>query len=316
MNLKTLAVRAADKLGVFDGIRHYHRRKTRILMYHRFPEDLRFLTGHCRHLSRQYHSISLSELASASKDNRSLPPNSLAITVDDGYRDFQRAFPIFQEFGLKVTLYVVSRFAAGELWLWPDQLLHTFRTTPRPHADIPTPGGSVHLDFAHPHAAFDSFSQILIAMGDQDRLSVLKSLSGLLETEVPRAAPEEFAALTWTELRELSAKGLDIGAHTATHPILSKLESGLENEIAGSKARIEREVGVPVRHFCYPNGKLSDVSPDAIAWAGKAGYETAVLAESGFAGPPYALFQMKRLGVGPESSQDYFERYVAGYRVK
>jgi peptidoglycan/xylan/chitin deacetylase (PgdA/CDA1 family) len=317
MSLKSIAEKAAHALGAVDLIRARNRAKTRILMYHRFDGDLSRFTAQCEHLSRRYHSVSLSEVADAARDERPLPPNSLAITVDDGYRDFERAFPVFQQFGLKVTLYVVSGFAAGELWLWPDQLLYLFENTPLRRAEIPVPGATIHLDFTNPSAAFDSFSQPLITMTNRDRLSVLQYLPVLLETELPKAAPERFAALSWTDLRDLSGRGLDIGAHTATHPILSKLENrlDLENEIAGSKARIEEATGVEVRHFCYPNGKLSDVNDESIALAGQSGYRTAVLAESGFAGPPFHLYRLNRLGVDPESPLLYFERYVAGYRV-
>ena len=112
---------------VADLLRYKNRARTRVLMYHRFhgqPEDLqKRLTVQCEHLSRYYHPISMDDLAQASRENRTLPPNALAITVDDGYGDFDLAFPIFQKFGFRTTLYVVSGFAAGELWLWTDQLL-------------------------------------------------------------------------------------------------------------------------------------------------------------------------------------------------
>ena len=317
MSLKSIAEKAAHVLGAADLIRHRNRSCVRILMCHRFEGDLTGLTAQCEHLSRNYHSISLSELARAARENRPLPPNSLAITVDDGYRDFGRAFPIFQKFGLKVTLYVVSGFAAGDLWLWPDQVLYLFENTPLRQAEIPVSGGSARLDFGNASAAFDSFSQMMITMKNQDRLDVLERMPALLQTDLPAKVPERFAPLSWSELRELAGKGLDIGAHTATHPILSKLEDShdLQSEIAGSKEHIEAATGSIVRHFCYPNGKVPDVSPEAQRFAEECGYQTSVLAESGFAGPPFHLYQLKRLGIDPELPRLYFERYVAGYGV-
>jgi peptidoglycan/xylan/chitin deacetylase (PgdA/CDA1 family) len=315
MSLKSIAEKAVHSLGAVHLIRQRSRANARILMYHRFQADSSRLAEQCEHLSRHYHSISLTELADAARANQPLPPNSLAITVDDGYRDFQHAFPVFQRFGLKVTLYVVSGFAAGELWLWPDQLLYLFENAVRPHAEIPMPQGSVHLDLSNPSSAFSTFSQTMIAMTNADRLDLLQRLPALLEVDLPAKAPERFAPLSWVELKTLAAQGLDIGAHTATHPILAKLQTGLEAEIAGSKACIEQATGVAVRHFCYPNGRSIDISPAAVTLAETSGYRTAVLSESGFAGPPYNLFQLKRLGVHPDLQQTYFERYVAGYRV-
>jgi peptidoglycan/xylan/chitin deacetylase (PgdA/CDA1 family) len=317
MRLKSVVEKAVHALGAVDLVRHRNRSNVRILMYHRFQGDLAGLKAQCEHLSRHYHSISLTELAEAARENRPLPNNSLAITVDDGYHDFKRAFPIFREFGLKTTLYVVSGFASGELWLWPDQLLYLLENTPLPKAAIPVPEGTIHIDFSDPAAAFDTFSQALIRMSNHERLSILDSLPALLETDLPATAPERFASLQWSELRDLAAEGLDIGAHTATHPILSRLEHGedLEAEILGSKLRIEEATGATVRHFCYPNGKLADVSREAERMAERAGYQTSVLAEPGFAGPPFDLHQLRRLGVDPEFPLLYFERHVAGYRV-
>jgi peptidoglycan/xylan/chitin deacetylase (PgdA/CDA1 family) len=131
-------------------------------------------------------------------------------------------------------------------------------------------------------------------MKNQDRLAVIQDLPARLETDLPTKVPDRFAALSWSDLRGLINKGLDIGAHTDTHPILSKLETPqqLEAEIAGSKARIEQAAGATVRHFCYPNGKLPDVDARAVTQAEQSGYQTAVLAESGFAGPPFHLHQL------------------------
>ncbi len=255
MSLKSIAENTAHALGAVHLIRQRSRAKARILMYHRFHTDSSRLREQCEHLSRYYHSISLTELAEAARTNQPLPPNSLAITVDDGYRDFQHAFPVFQRFGLKVTLYVVSGFAAGELWLWPDQLLYLFENALAHTPKYPMPAGTVHLDLSNPSSAFSTFSQTMIDMTNGDRLDLLRRLPALLDVDLPAKAPERFAPLSWEELKTLAAQGLDIGAHTATHPILAKLQTGLEAEITGSKASIEQATGVPVRHFCYPNGR-------------------------------------------------------------
>ena len=46
-----------------------------------------------------------------------------------------------------------------------------------------------------------------------------------------------------------------IGGHTINHSILAGLSAEeQEREIAGCKARIETEVGGPMRYFAYPDG--------------------------------------------------------------
>jgi peptidoglycan/xylan/chitin deacetylase (PgdA/CDA1 family) len=309
MNVKSIAETAVHSLGAVDFLRYRNRSRARILMYHRFhgdPNTVRErLAFQCRHLRRHYHPVGLDEIADAARDGKPLPPNSLALTIDDGYRDFQLAFPIFREFGFRPTLYVVSQFASGNIWLWPDQLLYLLENSPRKDPNLPV------------RAAFDRKAQGMIAMSNRDRLSVLRALPTEFDASLPSSIPERFAPLSWPELRAMVSQGLDIGAHTASHPILSKLDSEdeLYDEIAGSKAAIESATGASVSHFCYPNGTFADIDAATERIAAKAGYRTAVLAEPGFAGPPYSPFRLKRIGVDPGLPQLYFERCVAGYRL-
>jgi peptidoglycan/xylan/chitin deacetylase (PgdA/CDA1 family) len=61
--------------------------------------------------------------------------------------------------------------------------------------------------------------------------------------------------MDWPQIRDLSATGFDFGAHTATHPDLSRLDPGrAAEEVAGSKRRIEDALGCKVESFAYPYG--------------------------------------------------------------
>jgi peptidoglycan/xylan/chitin deacetylase (PgdA/CDA1 family) len=79
------------------------------------------------------------------------------------------------------------------------------------------------------------------------------------------------------EVREWMAAGHTIGAHTRTHPDLTKIPPDrAREEISGSKKSLEDRFGVAVQHFCYPYGKFSPAVRDLVA---EAGYETAVTTE-------------------------------------
>ena len=83
---------------------------------------------------------------------RSLPPYPLAVTVDDGYQDFQEAgHPVFAEYGIPVTVYLVTDFVDGKSWLWFDRFVYAFANAPVARAAVETPAGDV-LRF-DPHAA-------------------------------------------------------------------------------------------------------------------------------------------------------------------
>lgn len=62
--------------------------------------------------------------------------------------------------------------------------------------------------------------------------------------------------LNWHEIRELHRSGINVGAHTCTHPDLTRLPTErIEAEIVNSKAIIEDMLGVPVHSFAYPYGR-------------------------------------------------------------
>jgi peptidoglycan/xylan/chitin deacetylase (PgdA/CDA1 family) len=63
--------------------------------------------------------------------------------------------------------------------------------------------------------------------------------------------------LGWTELREMHAAGFEIGAHSVTHPDLTRLpRERVEAELRDSRRRIEDALGVPVDCFAYPHGRF------------------------------------------------------------
>jgi peptidoglycan/xylan/chitin deacetylase (PgdA/CDA1 family) len=59
--------------------------------------------------------------------------------------------------------------------------------------------------------------------------------------------------MTWQQIREVNAYGIQIGSHTASHPHLYHTNrQDLEHEIKLSKQSIETNIGRPVRSFAYP----------------------------------------------------------------
>lgn len=65
--------------------------------------------------------------------------------------------------------------------------------------------------------------------------------------------------LSWGEVRELRAAGVEVGAHTVTHPDLTRLPADrVEAEMRDSRAIIEDALGEPVTSFAYPYGRCDE----------------------------------------------------------
>ena len=71
-------------------------------------------------------------------------------------------------------------------------------------------------------------------------------------TDLPRSP-----LLSWREIKELQAYGIEFGAHSQTHPDLTAISTAeAEWEIVGSKLVIEDMLGEKVNIFAYPYGKF------------------------------------------------------------
>lgn len=105
--------------------------------------------------------------------------------------------------------------------------------------------------------------------------------------------------LTRLEIREMSEAGIEFGAHTVHHRILSRLTPAeAAREIAESKAQIEAITGRPAFAFAYPNGRSGDFSEIHVAAVREAGFECALTTLHGANRRDTDLFRLRRVGLG------------------
>jgi peptidoglycan/xylan/chitin deacetylase (PgdA/CDA1 family) len=308
-------------LGGISVVRWQNRDALRILMYHRFwppGSGLRSsLEDQCRLLSRQYRPLSLSAAAAALRAEAPLAPNSIAVTVDDGHRDFfDHAFPLFQAYRIPAMVYLATDFITHRAWLWFDRLAYCVRHARA--AQLEWEGKMWPLATTEERdLAGSAICSQLEGLPHRQRLASLQAIEKLTHSEVPAEPPEEYAPLDWTQIRAMRRQGIEFGAHTITHPILSTLESdaALTQEIQGSRDVIEEALQEPVLHFCYPSGRPQDRSSKVVDVVRQCGFRTAVTTERGLNRPGDDPFLLHRLGVEPGSEPAYFRQQAAGLVV-
>jgi len=75
------------------------------------------------------------------------------------------------------------------------------------------------------------------------------------------------------QIREWMSAGNWIGAHTCTHPRLSRISLPLaKEEIVGSKKKLEDRFGISIDHFAYPYGDYNSAVLNIVR---EAGFQTA-----------------------------------------
>jgi peptidoglycan/xylan/chitin deacetylase (PgdA/CDA1 family) len=102
--------------------------------------------------------------------------------------------------------------------------------------------------------------------------------------------------LSTRKIRELEAAGMDIGAHTRTHPNLPALPSAaLRSEVDGSAADLRAILGHPVYWFAYPYGAFDTRFVRAVR---RAGFLLAVTTKGGTTASTAAPLEIPRIHVG------------------
>ncbi|MDB4894454.1 MAG: polysaccharide deacetylase [Firmicutes bacterium] len=103
--------------------------------------------------------------------------------------------------------------------------------------------------------------------------------------------------VTWDQVREMAAAGIEMGGHTVNHPDLSKLDSNRQAfELTESRRVLAEQSGRPVRFFAYPSGRYTDRT---LALTKQAGYVGAVTTLPGLAEPGQDVLQWHRIRVNP-----------------
>lgn len=117
--------------------------------------------------------------------------------------------------------------------------------------------------------------------------------------------------LDWNQVRALAdVPGLEIGSHTVSHPYLQTVpEARARQEILDSRLQIERELGRPVRYFCYPSG---DVGSREVALVREAGYEAAVSVAPGRNRPGADFWRLRRTEITDRDDDRAFALKLSG----
>lgn len=118
------------------------------------------------------------------------------------------------------------------------------------------------------------------------------------------------ALLSWTELAEIYRAGIEIGAHSVTHPALDLLPAEqARNEIRDSKKSIEDKLATRIGSFAYPFGFFSRATRDFVA---EAGYTSACAVRYRMSTPDESRYLLSRLIVRNGTGIGTFAQLIDG----
>ena len=328
--LKNIVASVCNLTGLNALLRFTNRFRRRdqalILMYHRLREDgeqaepfcaevlgpsVTFFDRQMRHLEKRHTVISLDRLLASLRGEDRLPPNAVAITFEDGYSDtYTLAYPILKKYGLPATVFLTTGFVGTQGLLWVDRVAYCINQA-RCHA-VTLNGTRYPLSTAPERR--DAITQIideLKQVTEKRKLELLEELQRACGVDVHGRAYT--LALSWDEVREMARNGITIGAHTVTHPILTRVpKDTAESEILESKLTIEKEIGQPVHLFAYPNGQPEDFNEELEGVVESLGFEAAFTTMSGPIDATALPFTLKRVSIDSRDTLPIFKAQLAG----
>jgi peptidoglycan/xylan/chitin deacetylase (PgdA/CDA1 family) len=231
-------------------------------------------------IARNFTPISCSDLERYIYSGNSLPTASAIITFDDGFEDnYLNAFPILRALSLPATFFVTTQCVDRGEPFWFETIARAVITTSKPLNVLGLPALPRDADVQSRREYLAATLRLLITLEDGARRKQVDAIIG--GSAIDRDATAH-RPMTWQQIREMSAAGMEFGSHTVTHPVLTKLcDAELERELVESKARIEAELRVPVTSLAYPVGGAEAHDARVRLFALRAGYRTGMCYEPG-----------------------------------
>ena len=275
-----------------------------IFLYHRVNDDRDpFLPSlpvaefrqQMEYIARNFHVVTLNDIAEGRIAGNG-SKYSVAITFDDGYRDnFTSAFPILKELGIPATIYLATGYVGTSRIPWYDEVCLAFKLTVRTRFQLQrpdAPAGPMTTQ-AERVALLERVLNWLRELDDDARRQATPEIFRALG--VPDSLTLPNYMLGWDEIKQMKAHNIEFGAHTVSHPVLSRLSGrALQEEIIASKKTVEQKLKTEVRHFAYPFGRNVHFSGEAKRLVQQCGFKTAVTTEYGFNAPGEELFALRR----------------------
>jgi peptidoglycan/xylan/chitin deacetylase (PgdA/CDA1 family) len=233
------------------------RRKVTIILYHN-PDPLT-VDRHFTLLKRRYNIISLKNFIDAKRYGRTdqLPPKSLIITFDDGYKTNYKILPIFKKHKIMPTIFICSSIV----------------------------GTNRHYWFIDSKGKLDN--KKLKILPDVERVRLLRKIGFEEEKEY-----DSRQALSVGEINEMK-DSVDFQSHTMFHPCLARCTiERARQEIRDSRQELMEKYGINVFALSYPNG---DYSSNVIRLAEEVGYECGITVDLDFNDKNTDLFRLKRI---------------------
>lgn len=252
-----------------------------------FRRQLRFLKS-------RYQLIAPDEFRNWWDGHGSLPARAVLLTCDDGLLNvLTEMAPILLEEGARCLFFVIGASLDDEpAYLWYEELHRMLEQAPaeRVAALRGSRAGKSSGGKESVREYWQDQVQELSRLSAEDRRAALSSLRRRLSLpddwrmhdSGDGLAERRYRLLNGTELRQLVAQGMTVGAHTVSHPWLPRMEAELaRREIQECRSRLESYLQREIWAMAYPFGSEGSAGEREMKMAEDAGFTCAFLNHGG-----------------------------------
>jgi peptidoglycan/xylan/chitin deacetylase (PgdA/CDA1 family) len=277
-----------------------------------------------RLLKSRYNVISPEQFRQWSFGQLQLPSRSVLLTCDDGLLNALKIMlPILQGFGFPCLFFVTGASTSESAsMLWFEQLyiwlldarrkvsIHLPSLPPLQIGREPKEIHSGWLELTRQLSTFDGRVRWQILDDIRTQIGISRDwLSGYSQTEALR---NRFFMMNLDELRDLQRTGITIGAHSMSHPMMSKTsEETVFKEMTESKKTLESALEKEVWAFAFPFGTRETAGVREQIIAQKAGFDCAFMSIE--EGSVENRFAIPRIHVSLNTSLAEVDAHLSGF---
>jgi peptidoglycan/xylan/chitin deacetylase (PgdA/CDA1 family) len=183
------------------------------------------------------------------------------ITFDDGYLDnYSSAFPTLRKYDFPALIFLTTGHIGTDAPFYWDMAAYCFSHTQSDHLTFPDGRVEHWSNRQQLEDVSKNWIEFMKTLPQVEKQIYVQNLPVLLGVSIPSGFFQKLM-MDWDQVREMRKGGIDFGAHTMHHPILTRIPfEQVRREVVGSKSRIEEKLGEPVLGFAYPNGQATDLN--------------------------------------------------------
>ena len=294
-----------------------------ILAYHRimdfdeqnYPADIELISANptsfekqVKYLKKHYQPLKFSELSYYISNPRKLIKPPVIITFDDGFLDnYKFAYPILERHKVPATFFITTDAIENGTPFWFDLIAYLILRHNNDYIIISDKKVTIGHTLESKRNAINKLLLHLKVIPEAEKNKIIAEV----KTQIP--FENDYLKMTrnmsWDELNVMKNNGMEIGSHSVTHPILSRMSNDeIKKEIGDSKRMIEEKLETECIVFSYPVGGYEEYNSYSLDQLKLSNYKYACTYEPGINDLSNEdFYQFKRI---------HIERYTAFHNFK